>query len=95
MKTKVSSLLLLCSALFLSSVNAAGIKSAAPAKAKAVARVAPFASCVGVPQFFYGFTYFPGQRVVYGGQLYQAIQTNSGQWPGFGGGYWAWFGPCN
>jgi hypothetical protein len=94
MKTKVSSLLLLCSALFLSSVNAAGIKSAAPVKAKAVVRVAPFASCVGVPPFFYGFTYFPGQRVVYNGSLYMATVQNSGQFPGFGSA-WAWFGRCS
>jgi hypothetical protein len=92
MKTKVSSLLLLCSALFLSSVNAADTKSPAPAKSKTAKA---FVSCVGVQQFFFGFTYYPFQRVVYAGQLYQANQTNTGVWPGFGGGAWIWLGPCN
>ncbi|MGO4288806.1 hypothetical protein [Chitinophaga sp. RAB17] len=89
MKTKVSYLLLFCFALFLTSVNAAGPKSSVTAK-KAAARV----SCVGVPPFFYGFMYYPGQRVVYNGNLYQAITTNQAQYPGFSSA-WAWFGPCN
>jgi hypothetical protein len=87
MKTKVTCLLLLCFALVLSNVNAADKK--APAKVKA------FVSCVGVQPFFFGFTYYPFQRVVYAGQLYQANQTNTGVWPGFGGGAWIWLGPCN
>lgn len=90
MKTQVSYFLLLCFSLFLTSVNAADTKAPAKATSKSVARV----SCAGVPQFFYGFTYFTGQRVVYNGSLYQATRTNTGQYP-VGSSAWAWFGPCN
>lgn len=86
MKTKAAYLPLLCLALVLTNVNASD--------KKAPARVQPFVSCAGVPQFFYGFTYFAFQRVVYNGQLYQATTTNTAQWPGFTG-TWIWLGPCN
>ncbi|NSL85860.1 hypothetical protein [Chitinophaga solisilvae] len=93
MKFKVTCLLLLCSTLFLSSVNATD-KKAADKKAPAAPKFKIFVSCAGVQPFFYGFTYYPGQRVVYANTLYQASQTNSSQWPGFGP-YWIWLGPCN
>lgn len=87
MKMKVTCLALLCGSLFLSNVNAA--PKALPSN------VAARVSCAGVPQFFFGFTYFPGQRVVFNGQLYQCFATNSGQWPNTNPSAWAWFGPCN
>jgi len=93
MKTQVS-LLLLCFSLCLTSVNAADTKAPVKAKSKTVAKVKPAASCVGVPQFIYGFTYFPGQRVVFNGSLYMATATSTAQYP-FNGAFWAWFGPCN
>jgi hypothetical protein len=86
MKSKVNCLLVLCSALVLSNVNAADKK--APTKVKA------FVSCAGATQFFYGFTYFAFQRVIFNGQLYQATRTNSSQWPGTSSA-WVWLGPCN
>ena len=86
MKTKVSYLLLLCFTLVLSNTNAQGPKDPVGVK--------PLAICTGVPPFIYGFTYFPGQRVVYNGNLYQAIATNQGQFPGFSSS-WAYFGFCN
>lgn len=94
MKTQVSYLLLLCFSLFLTSVSAADTKSPVKAKSKVAVKVKPAVSCVGVPPFFYGLTYFPGQRVVFNGNLYQAISTNTAQFPG-GGPFWVWFGPCN
>ncbi|UCJ09895.1 hypothetical protein KTO58_12060 [Chitinophaga pendula] len=86
MKIKVTYLLLLCGSLFLTNVNAAP-------KALPVG-VAARVSCVGAQPFFFGFTYFPGQRVVFNNQLYQAISTSSGQWP-TGSPSWIWLGPCN
>jgi len=86
MKTKVSYLLLLCFALFLTHVNALDTKDPIGVK--------PLAVCSGVPPFFYGFTYYPGQRVVYNGALYQAIAVNTAQYPGFSSS-WAYFGICN
>ena len=94
MKTQVSYFLLLCFSLFLTSVNAADTKSPAKAPAKATFKPVARISCAGVQPFFYGFTYFTGQRVVYNGSLYQATRTNSGQYP-LGSSAWAWFGPCN
>lgn len=86
MKTKVGYLLLLCFSLFLTSVNASGTKDPIGVK--------PSAICTGVPPFFYGFTYFPGQRVVYNGRLYQAISTNSDVFPGFSSS-WIYIGFCS
>lgn len=90
MKMKLS-LLLLCSTLFLANVNATDKK--APARPAAF-KSKVFVSCAGVQPFFYGFTYYPGQRVVYGNALYQATQTNQSVWPGFSSA-WFWVGPCN
>jgi hypothetical protein len=86
MKTKVSYLLLLCFSLAITTVNASGKKDPIG--------VRPSALCTGVQPFFYGFTYFPGQRVVYAGGLYQAFSTNSGEFPGFGGS-WIYLGFCS
>ena len=86
MKTRVSYLLLLCFTLVMTNVHAS--------RTKDPIGVRPFAVCTGVPPFFYGFTYFPGQRVVYNGSLYQAIATNSAQYPGFSSS-WIYLGFCS
>jgi hypothetical protein len=85
MKTKVSYLLLLCFTLVLTNTNAQGPKDPIGVK--------PFALCTGVPPFFFGVTYYPGQRVVFNGSLYMAIATNAAQYPYSSS--WIFYGFCN